>query len=180
MPIQTLYDTGENYLVDSKYDGAVYAASTPDGVLEGIGDQFTLNYSASSLQVSFNAGSQAVIGGGFFKVTGLETVQLTANTTTYLCANIDLAMPNGQRGRFVCRTASGMQTDNLNGGGSSRDLLLYVIETNNSGVVSSTDKRVVRGTATSISGLGLKVISQADYDALATKDANTLYIIPES
>lgn len=180
MPIQTLYDTGEDYLVDSKYDGAVYAASTPDGVLQGIGDQFTLRYSSSSLQVSFNAGSQAVIGGGFFKVTGLETVQLAANSTIYLCANIDLAMPNGQRGRFVSRTSSGMQSDNLNGSGSSRDLLLYVIRTNNSGVTSVDDKRVIRGTVTSISGLGLKVISQSDYNQLSSKDPNTLYIIPES
>ena len=180
MPVQTLYDTGENYLVDSKYDGAVYAASTPDGVLEGIGDQFALNYTASSLQVSFNAGSQAVIGGGFFKVTGLETVQLVANTTTYLCANIDLTKANGQRGSFVSRTSSGMQSDNLNGGGSTRDLLLYGVETNNSGVTNVTDKRVVRGAVTSISGLGLRVISQADYNALATQDPNTLYIIPES
>ena len=72
-----------------------------------------------------------------------------------------------------------MMSENLNGSGTSRDLLLYVIQTGASGVVSVSDKRVIKGDATSISGIGLRIMSQADYDALTTKDSNTLYFIPE-
>lgn len=179
MAIQTLHDTGSDYDIPSKYDGGVYATSVADCVCKGIGDEFTIGYSADSLNVTFNAGSQAVIGGSFFHVTALEAVTLVSNSTIYLCANIDLSKPNGSRGSFVQRTSSNMQSDNLNGSGTSRDLLLYVITTGSSGVVSVQDKRVIKGDGTSISGLGLMVISQADYDALAVKDSNTLYFIPE-
>ena len=180
MAIQTLYDTGEDYTVKSKYDGGVYSVAVNDCIIKGIGDEFTINYQSDSLDVYFNAGSQAVIGGSFFKVTELETVRLVPNSTIYLCANINLTNPNGKTGSFVLRTESSMQSDNLNGSGSSRDLLLYIIQTSSSGVTSTSDKRVVQGDSTSISGLGLRVISQSDYDALASKDSNTLYIIPES
>ena len=179
MGIQTLHDTGSDYDIPSKYDGGVYATSVADCVCKGIGDEFTINYSANSLNVTFNAGSQAVIGGSFFHVTSLESVTLVSNSTIYLAANIDLSKPNGTRGSFVQRTASNMQSDNLNGTGTSRDLLLYVITTGSSGVVSVQDKRVIKGDGTSISGLGIMVISQSDYQSLAVKDNNTLYFIPE-
>ena len=179
MAIQTLHDTGTDYQIPSKYDGGVYAVAAPDCVCQGVGDEFTINYQADSLNVTFNAGSQAVIGGSFFHVESLEAVTLVANSTIYLCANIDLSKPNGTRGSFVQRTASNMMSENINGSGTSRDLLLYVIQTGASGVVSVSDKRVIKGDATSISGIGLRIMSQADYDALTTKDSNTLYFIPE-
>ena len=150
MAIQTLHDTGSDYDIPSKYDGGVYATSTPDCVCQGIGDEFTIGYSADSLNVTFNAGSQAVIGGSFFHVNSLEAVTLVPNSQIYLCCNIDLSKPNGATGSFVQRTASNMQTDNLNGSGSSRDLLLYVVQTGANGVVSVQDKRVIRGDGTSI------------------------------
>ena len=178
MAIQTLHDTGSSYDIPSKYDGGVYAVGVPDCVCD-VGDCFTIGYSADSLNVTFDAGSQAVIGGSFFHVKSLEAVTLVANSTIYLCANIDLSKPNGSTGSFVQRTASNMQSDNLNGSGTSRDLLLYVVQTGANGVVSVQDKRVIRGSATSISGIGIVVISQTDYDNLSVKDNNTLYFIPE-
>ena len=175
MAIQTLHDTGDSYDIPSKYDGGTYATGISDAVCKGIGSEFQLNYSSDSLNVTFDAGSQAVIGGSFFRVTSLESVTLVANSTIYLCANIDLSRPNGSTGAFVQRTASNMQSDNINGSGTSRDLLLYVIQTGANGVVSVQDKRVIKGDGNAISGVGIVVLSQAEYDELAVKDPNTLY-----
>lgn len=197
MAIQTLHDTGTDYQIPSKYDGGVYATSTSDCVCQGIGDEFTINYQTDSLNVTFNAGSQAVIGGSFFHVESLEAVTLVPNSTIYLCANIDLSKPNGTRGSFVQRTASNMLSDNINGSGTSRDLLLYVVQTGANGVVSVSDRRIIKGNGTAISGIGItldtnriefsndvnsfkfRVMSQEQYDGLSTKDNATLYFIPE-
>lgn len=175
MAIQTLHDKGSAYEITPKMDGGTYGTAISDCVCQGIGDEFTLSYSASSLNVQFNAGSQAVIGGAFFRVMSLEAVTLVANSTIYLCANIDLSKPDGSTGSFVQRTASNMQTDNINGTGTSRDLLLYIITTGASGVTNVQDRRVIRGDGTAINGYNIVVISEDDYDALATKDANTIY-----
>lgn len=207
MAIQTIYDTGENFQIDSKYDGAVYALSTTDCVCEGIGDEFTLHYSSDSLAAYFEEGSQAVIGGSFFKITSLHSLsnekQLPSNSTFYLCATIDLTAENGQRGTFsYLPSLNNLRTGNLNGSGTARDLVLYQITTGSSGVTSVVDKRVTRGTGTAVSGISLalsgstntqqfdvtngtttlkfKVISEADYKNLQTKDSNTLYFIPEN
>lgn len=177
--IQTLHDTGSTNEITSKMDGAVYGIAVQDCVAEGVGDEFTINYSAYSLNVTFNAGSEAVIGGSFFKILSLESVTLVANSTIYLCANIDLSRPNSSRGTFVQRTASNMRSDNINGSGTSRDLLLYVIQTGANGVVSVSDRRVIRGIGTSIGGYNIVALSEADYEALATKDPNTLYFVYE-
>ena len=178
MGLQCLHDTGSSYPITPKMDGGTYAVGVPDCVCD-IGDNFTINYSADSLNVTFNAGSQAVIGGAFVRTTSLEAITLVSNSTIYLCLNIDLSKPNGQRASFVQRTASNMQSGNINGSGTSRDLLLYIVNTGANGVVSVSDKRVIRGDATSISGLGITTMSQSDYDSLVNKDANTLYFIPE-
>ena len=175
--IQTLHDT-DPYEVTPKMDGGIYQRFK-DSVCAGIGDEFTMTYSANSLNVQFNAGSQAVIGGAYFRVMQLEAVTLTANSTIYLCANIDLSKANGSTGSFVQRTASNMQSDNLNGTGSSRDLLLYVITTGANGVTNVEDKRVILGDESSINGYSIEVISQSDYDDLVSTDPNTLYFIYE-
>lgn len=175
MAIQTLHDTGETYPITPKMDGGTYGTAIADCIAAGIGDEFAISYSASSLNVQFNAGSQAVIGGAFFRVMSLEAVTLVPNSVIYLCCNIDLTKPNGSTGSFVQRTASNMHTDNLNGTGTSRDLLLYVITTGASGVTNVEDRRVIRGNGTSVNGYKWQVISEADYEALDPKDVNTIY-----
>ena len=197
MAIQTLHDPGEDNQVPSKYDGGVYAM-IPDAICKGIGDEFAIQYQANSLDVYFNTGSEAIIGGSFFKVESTESLTLQANTTTYICANIDLSHASGETGSFVGRTSSNMRSDNINGSGTSRDLLLYVVTTGSSGVTSVQDKRVIRGNATSISGIGITMdssnlnfaegvnnfkfrkLTQAQYEALGTKDSNTLYFTTDN
>lgn len=173
--IQTLHDT-DPYEVTPKMDGGIYQRFK-DCISAGIGDEFTLQYNLSSLNIQFNAGSQAIIGGAYFRVMQLESVTLDANTTTYLCANIDLSKPNGETGSFVKRTASNMQSDNLNGTGTSRDMLLYIITTGASGVTGVEDRRVILGDESTINGYTIEIISQSDYDDLVTPDPNTLYFI---
>ena len=181
MAIQTLHDTGIDNSITSKMDGGVYSVAVPDGIIAGIGDEFTINYQADSLNITFNAGSEAVIGGSFFKVTALESVTLVANSTIYLCANIDLSKPNSSRGSFVQRTSSNMQSGNLNGSGTSRDLLLYVVTTGANGVVSVVDKRIIRSSATraklTIQKNGTNV---AEYDPDGDTDTTANITVPTS
>lgn len=167
MAIQTLHDTGTDQSVLSKYDGGVYSVAVrDDAIIEGIGDEFELNYSLDSLNVSFDAGSEAVICGSFFKVKSLTAITLVANSTIYLCANIDLSQPNGQTGSFVQRTSSNMQSDNLNGSGTSRDLLLYIITTGASGVTQVQDKRKILGANARFGGLSFTRCTTDEYEAL--------------
>lgn len=175
MAIQTLHDTGETYPITPKMDGGTYGTAIADCICQGIGDEFAITTSPSSLMVQFNAGSQAVIGGAFFRVMSLEAITLVPNSTVYLCANINLTNPNGATGSFQQRTASNIQSDNLNGSGTSRDLLLYIITTGSNGVTNVEDKRVIRGDGTSVNGYKFEVISETDYEALTSKDANTIY-----
>lgn len=142
MAIQTLYDDGLS--IPSTYDGGAYAIGISDCVCQGLGDEFTINYSANSLYVMFNTGSQAVIGGAFFHVVTATTHQMPANSTTYLCANIDMSKPNGERGSFVNRTSANMTSDIISKGSGSRDLLLYVVTTDANGVTSISDFRKIK------------------------------------
>lgn len=176
MAIQTLHDTGSSYPVTPRMDGGTYGTAISDCVCQGIGDEFELQYSANSRTVQFNVGSQAVIGGAFFRVTSLEAITLAANSTVYLCANIDLSRSNGSKGAFVQRTASAMQDGNLNGSGQpSRDLLLYVVTTSASGVTNVEDRRKIRGDGNSLNGYEIVVLSESAYESLSTKDPKTLY-----
>lgn len=210
MAVQTIYEVGEEkdgkilYQIDAKYDAAVYALAIEDCICQGIGDEFKLNYASDSLNAYFNEGSEAVIGGSFFKITSLHSISLPPNSTFYLCATIDLSAQNGYKGQFtIIPQLTNIRTGNLNGSGSARDLVLYQITTNSSGVTMVTDKRVVRGKSTSVSGINLalsgnsgsqlftasngstnikfKIMASEDaYNALSSKDPDTLYFIPES
>lgn len=180
MPIQTIHDVGDTYQITPKMDGGVYSAGIKDCVIQGVGDEFEINYSSASLDVTFNAGSEAVVCGSFFKITGNDAVSVTlpANKTLFLCARIDLSRANGSRGYFACIEGTGnVYTDtNINGSDTIHDLVLYQITTSSAGVTSVTDKRVVQGGGEiSVGGYSIVVLTQASYDALATKDADTLY-----
>ena len=145
--IRTLKDTGADFPISSNIDGSVYAIATQDCVIGGMGDEFSITTSASSLSLTFTKGSVAVLCGNAFWLTADETVTLPANSTFNLCARIDTSKPNGQTGSFECLTEAGMKNNNINNGGI-RDLILYTITTSNNGVTSIVDKRTIITTAT--------------------------------
>ena len=181
MPIQTIYDVGDDYQINPKMDGGVYRAGIADAVCGGIADEFDITYSANSLDVSFSAGCEAVVCGSFFKITGNDAVSVTlpANKTFYLCARIDLSRANGSRGYLACIEGSAnlYTSSNINGSDTIHDLVLYQITTSSSGVTSVTDKRVIQsGSGVSVGGYSIVVCTQAQYNS-GTKDASTLYFI---
>lgn len=146
MAIQTIYDTGDDYKVTPKMDGGLYGTALSDCVCKGISDEFALIQ--NGLTVTFSDGCQAAIGGSFFKIIGsIDPINIPANGTYYLCANINLAKENGSRGGFEVRASTeAIKKDNLNGtSGSERDLLLYEITTNANSITSVVDKRVIKG-----------------------------------
>lgn len=145
--IRTLKDTGADYPISSNIDGSVYAIATQDCVIGGMGDEFSITTSTSSLSLIFSQGSVAVLCGNAFWLTADETVTLPANSTFNLCARIDTSKPNGQTGSFECLTEAGMKNNNINNGGI-RDLILYTITTSANGVTSIVDKRTIITTTT--------------------------------
>lgn len=163
MAIQTQKDTGSTYAVTPSMDGAVWQVATQNCVVQGVGDEFDIQYSNNSLNVSFAAGSEAVICGSFFRTTSLEAITLVANSTIYLCANIDTSKPNGSRGSFTQRTSSNMQSDNINGSGTSCDLLLYIVTTGATGVTNVVDKR-------NIIGVGGRTYSAGNFVGISSSD----------
>lgn len=139
MAIQTLADTGTN--IPFAYDGAVYGVGCPDGVVAGVGDEFAVNYSASSLSITFEAGSQAVVGGQFFHVTEAESVLLPNNSDGYICAEIDVSQTVGSTGSFQFLPTAAIKRENINGNGTIHDVPLYRVQTGTSGVITVTDVR---------------------------------------
>lgn len=144
--IRTLKDTGADFPISSNIDGSVYAIATQDCVIGGMGDEFSVTTSASSLNLTFTQGSVAVLCGNAFWLTADETVTLPANSTFNLCARIDTSKPNGQTGSFECLTEAGIKKDNINNEGV-RDLAIYKITTSSNGVTACEDKRIIMNSA---------------------------------
>lgn len=145
MAIQTIQDKGEQYLVTSNVDGATYRLMGQDCICEGMGDEFTINYSEASLDVTFAKNSQAVICGNALWLTDSETVTLTANSTIYLCLRINPQNPYGKTGSIVQLTEAQISNGNVNAG-ETCDLLLYIVTTGTNGVTSVVDKRNIIGS----------------------------------
>lgn len=146
--IRTLKDNGSSYTIPSSVDGAVYSLISEDCVIDGMGYNFGLDYRSSSLNVAFGKGCQALIGGNAFWLEDAVDVTLPADSTIYLCARIDPTKPSGQTGSIECLTESGMLSGNPNSGGI-RDMLLYIVTTNSSGISNVVDKRnIVNSTNT--------------------------------
>lgn len=181
--IQTLFDTGQDNLVQSAYDAGIYELISDDAVIDGVGDEYEMHTTAGSLSVTFNAGSQSIIGGAFHRILTTQTVTLPANSTVNVCATIDLTNPNGATGSITCKSDNDLRKDNLATGSGIRDLVLYRVTTNGSGITGTPiDKRVIKGTRTSFGNYGILVMSQAEYDALPLQDKeeNVIYMLYRS
>jgi hypothetical protein len=97
---------------------------------------------------------------------------------------------NGKTGDVVLNTADLENTSDYQTGSEVEDAINQAIsgivvptktsDLTNDGADGSSTYVEASELATRLDGLSLKSISQADYDALTTKDANTLYVISEA
>lgn len=138
--IRTMKDTGSDYPITSSIDGAVYSLISADCVIADMGDEFEMSYNTSSLTATFATGSEALIGGNSYWLTGAVQITLPSNSTFYVCLRIDTSKSNGSTGSIECLTESAIKKGNINEGGV-RDLVLYKVTTGSSGVTSVTDQR---------------------------------------
>ena len=179
--VQTLYDIGID--ITPEMDGGVYGAAVSDCVCKGIGDNFRARTTSGAAQITFNAGSQAIIGGSFFRLTGNCVIDLSnnRNQTFNLYAKIDKGQPIGSIGTFSIKpSGTAAEVGNLNGSDNVREMLLYTVTTDANGYPSTiVDKRTLKENGdASFGGLQFVYLStKAAYDAIQTKDANTYYFI---
>ena len=148
MSFITQTNSGNTILINAEQDGAAnnVFVSGHDFIIKDIGDEFELTTSANSFQVSVGTG-EGIINGRTIRADATNTITLSASTTSYLVLRIDLTQTYGNEGMLYALTSlASMQTDNLNSGGSKRDMLLATITTNASGVSNVVDNRDIRGT----------------------------------
>lgn len=179
--VQTIYDIGKD--ITPEMDGALYSLAVPDCVCSGVGDSFKANTSSSNNNIVFSAGSEAIIGGSFFKMMNPYTINMQpyAGSTVNIYAKIDKTAAVGSKGTFsVKATSVDPEVENLNATGQIREMLLYTVTVDGSGHPTTvTDKRVLK-TNTSEDVIKFVYCStKAKYDAINPKDSNTYYFIKE-
>lgn len=167
---QCSYDKGETYgNIVPNYDVAVRNSPLSDCVMS-VGDKFDLGYTSSSLLVSLSSGSIAKVGGAYWVLKDDCSITLEPNQEQYLCLTIDKGQQDGSKADITLKTLSQIQKGILYDDGSVRDLAIYKITTNASGVATIVDLRyIVKET------YGLKL---SEYEAL-TPDSETYYIAEE-
>lgn len=144
---QCLYDEGVDNKVKTIFDGAVYSLIAEDCVLGGTYNEFNENHTSSSLTMTIATGF-GFIGGGFFALEDAVEVEIEPNSSNlYVVARIDKTKPNGQKASIELITEVQIKKENLNGSGSIRDLLLYKVSTDASGVSSVVDLRNIKDGA---------------------------------
>ena len=154
-------NSGNTVNIQAEQDGGInnILAAGHDFICGGIGDEFEITTSGSSLQVTVGSG-EALINGRSVRTDNTNTITLTASSVTYLVLRIDLTQAVGNEGLlYGLSSLSNLQTDNLNSGGSKHDLLLATITSNASGVVSVVDNRDIR-TSVFLSGTVLPATAQ--------------------
>ena len=131
--------------ITAKMDGAMHnlTLGNEDIVIGGIGNEFNITYSASSLNVSIAKGLAVACGRYFYSDESAEKT-IPANTNYYLMAKIDLSQAAGSEGSFS--TGATPQTSNLNNNGTVYEMPLYHITTNGNGVTSVVDLRKIKTT----------------------------------
>lgn len=148
--------------ITAKMDGAMHNLTLDDSdiVVGGIGNEFALSYSASSLNVSIGKGL-AIIGGRYFFVDEATPFSLSANSTSLLKCKIDLSQPAGSEGSFS--TGGAVAKSDLNDTGTVREMALFSVTTNSTGVSGVVEMRNIK------SNLG---VTQSSVDNLQTEITN--------
>lgn len=140
MSIVVMNDNGLEDIT-ARMDGAFHnlVLGNTDVVVGGIGNQFSLTHSTSSLVVTVASGL-AVIGGRYFYMDAPTQKSVSAGTTTIM-AHIDISQAGGNEGSII--TGNSPTTSDLNDTGTVRDLPLYRITATASGVTNVVDLRPI-------------------------------------
>lgn len=129
--------------ISASADGALYNFKTNgDYIFKGIGNEFKINYSNLTLLVTIQSG-EGVCGGRHVtekKIGGVtSSISLPANSAGYLSVRIDTtADPD-----TFLRAGSTLSHQDLNNGGTVRDLPLYAYVTGSAGIISLVDIRPI-------------------------------------
>lgn len=140
-----LYAMANNdVVIPAERDGALYNFFTgnQDYVIEGIGNEFAITPSASSYLITLGDG-EGIVGGRHVteKLTdgANSMIQLEANSNGYVVIRVNLDNPVGTEARLYATNA--LVKEDLNSGGTIRDLPLYQYTTDGNGVSSFVDVR---------------------------------------
>ena len=148
-----LYGMADNGVqIPASRDGAMYNtfAGGNDYIFEGIGNEFEISSSSSSFLIVLGTGEGIICGRHVTEVTengANSMIQLDSNSTGYVVLRFDLTQPSGSE-VYLYATPTIVQQD-LNGGGTIRDLPLYAYVTDTNGVSSFVDMRSIQSNATS-------------------------------
>lgn len=135
-----------NVIIPAERDGALYnfLLGNQDYVFDGIGNEFEITSSSSSFLITLGTG-EGVVGGRHVTEETVNNansmIQLDANSSGYVVIRVDLSRPAGTEA-YLYATPTLVSQD-LNNGGTIRDLPLYSYVTNGSGVSTFTDIRPV-------------------------------------
>ena len=149
--LMALYGMADNNVnIPANRDGAMYNtfAGGNDYIFDGIGDEFEIVSSGSSFLITLGTGEGIVGGRHITEVTENGTnsmIQLDANDTGYVVLRMDLTQPAGSEA-YLYATPTIVKQD-LNNGGTTRDLVLYAYVTDGSGVTSFVDMRQIQSSA---------------------------------
>lgn len=135
--IKTMADNGT--LISSLQDALLYGSVVQtDYIISGYGNELAMT--TTGLTITFDDG-QAIIQGRTINVTGSETLEVDANTSGYIVLRYDLTQATGYEGRFAF--VPSFVAQDLNNGGSIRDLILASYTSDASDVTINSDLRPI-------------------------------------
>lgn len=132
--------------ISASIDGATYRVLSggKDFIMDGIGTEFAITSTGTSLQISIGTG-EALICGRTFKITSALNLTLSASSTVDVCLRIDLSQPSGNEGSLKSNTQGAYTQEDLNNTGTVYDFPLYRVTTGVGGVTNVTDLRDIFG-----------------------------------
>lgn len=167
MAIKVMANNGPTVTYNAEEIGSIWNtfAGNSDYIIKNILNEMSVSHSTSSLKPTVGTG-RAVVNGRLVSVTANTQITLPANlSNNYLVVRVDLSQPVGSEG-FITYTST-LKTDNLNNGGTQRDLIIAQFSTSASGVSSFTDLREIK-EGSGLSGSTFVVVKDENGAALAT------------
>lgn len=171
-----LYAMADNNVdIPAERDAAMYNVmlGKQDFIIADIGNEFECSYSASAFLITLSTGEAVMCGRHVTEVTESNantTLQLSANDSGYIVLRFDLTKPAGQEAYLV--TTNTLYSQDLNNGGTLRDLPLYQYVTNATGVSSMIDVRTIKSAVS-----GSKTV---DVTLLASGWSSDVYTLNDS